>query len=291
MAVCAHGIGTTLEMWDAAAAALRACGLYVLRYDFYGHGWSIPAAPWPGYGPEMFMAQLGALLVHVLARGEEVEVFVGHSTGALVGLLACDDAPRPARRIRHLALISPCLWKCAPLTVRLADAMPNTMWALMRWPLRPLRLPAGAYLANTAAAFAVDAATGGFARPEAHAAAVARNRRMLSTHPFIEGAIAGICAFFFDEAHLRVWRERFRALCARPPHDAPRVTLLWGTADVVVSYQQHAAEAAAMAAPGRIALWPLRGLGHDSVFEEPEAVAAALAASVQQKLPPHHSRL
>ena len=50
--------------------------------------------------------------------------------------------------------------------------------------------------------------------------------------------------------------------------------LLWGTLDAVVPFA-HAGDAVALA-PSRIRLHALDGLGHESLFEDPAAVADAV---------------
>ena len=107
IAVLSHGIGTDMDVFDGPITnQLRLDGFWVLRYDFYGHGWSHAANTFMHYDKDMFMTQLQELLDHILLPAQAVDLWVGHSTGGVVGALAPTSL---SRQFHRLALVSPAL--------------------------------------------------------------------------------------------------------------------------------------------------------------------------------------
>jgi len=295
VAVLSHGIGASLAAWDgdgdgaseSVVGALRASGHTVVRYDFLGHGWSVAKSRWLRQDSEVFLSQLQDVLDHVFssstATGQvpclEVETFVGHSTGGLVGILACERL-RDRFPIRNLVLVAPALWKQAPLIVRISDQIPDTMWSLASGPLRELHLPGSAYLENTDAAFGKNE-EGSYMYPDKHRQSVAATQKMLALHPQVEAALLGVANFFLVESNLQICRQAFASLAARATHPH-HILLMWGSLDVVVPYKAHHAEALAMAPPGRVCLHTLQGLGHEAIIESPTAVVQGLSAFLRE---------
>merc|ERR1712232_206055 len=108
---------------------------------------------WMHYEKDMFLEQLNELLNHVLAPAEPIDLWVGHSTGAIIGVFAAFSKDHP---IRDLALISPAFWANKPLIARVADKIPNFMHGLVK-SVGPLKkLPQDAYLENNDVAFGKD---------------------------------------------------------------------------------------------------------------------------------------
>jgi pimeloyl-ACP methyl ester carboxylesterase len=140
--------------------------LQVVRYDFLGHGWSQAKDKWIKYTNEIFVSQLEDLIGHIMTgKSKEVALFCGHSTGGLVGILACEQLKHKFT-IKDLVLVSPALWKEAPLIVKIGDRMPGIMWNLLSSrPLRFLHLPKGTYLENCDSAFGKDPGTRQFTYP------------------------------------------------------------------------------------------------------------------------------
>jgi 3-oxoadipate enol-lactonase len=127
----ASSLGTTHEMWDAQAAALKT-DFRVLRYDHRGHGGS-PVPPGP-YSIDDLAGDALALLDHL---GIERATFVGLSIGGAVATTAALRAPE---RIERLVLCStaahfppPEQWHERAATVR-ADGVEAIAGAVLeRW--------------------------------------------------------------------------------------------------------------------------------------------------------------
>ena len=97
--VLLHSSGLSGRQWRRLTANLVARGLRPVVPNLTGHGAS---APWPEPRPFSFRQDVDAV-VTLLRRGDAMHV-VGHSYGALVGLLAAAEVPE---RLRSLALFEP----------------------------------------------------------------------------------------------------------------------------------------------------------------------------------------
>lgn len=276
VAVLAHGVGTSNALFDGMVTSLWKAGYTTLRFDFLGHGWSVADELWIRYDKDVFLAQLEDLLLHVLGPAGTVACFVGHSTGGALGVYA---AACLRWKMDDLVLVSPCLWKHAPLLVRVGDAMPEALWRLLQFSLvQKLNLPANAYLENCDTAFG-KGADGKYVHPDAHAKSYAWNQKLLKAHPHLVPAIVGISNFFFRDDLLPGLRTAFAEAAAKP---GPRISLLWGKLDTVVPFS-HADEAVKLGPPGRITLLPLEKLGHEAIFEDAASVCRAMESVLLQR--------
>jgi 3-oxoadipate enol-lactonase len=127
----ASSLGTTHEMWEPQATALRD-ELRVLRYDHRGHGGS-PAPP----GPYSIDELAGDALALLDALGIERATFVGLSIGGAVAISAALRAPE---RFERLVLCStaahfgpPEQWHERAATVRARGVEAVADGALERW--------------------------------------------------------------------------------------------------------------------------------------------------------------
>jgi pimeloyl-ACP methyl ester carboxylesterase len=120
MVVMSHGLGTSTNAFEAVAAELVNSGFKVLRYDFYGHGYSKYGGRrtyWK-YDNDMLVDQLEDLLDYV--EQEEVTgvqqgttTIVGHSTGGVVAIEANrrwlkDDSKRDI--VPSIILVAPAIY-------------------------------------------------------------------------------------------------------------------------------------------------------------------------------------
>lgn len=281
IAVLSHGLGTNSNIYKVSLAeALLSEGFRVLRYDFLDHGWSQAREPYPVIDKEVLVAQASELLDHVLAPGEPVDLWVGHSTGGLVGMvMALETAAR--HPLLALALLAPAAWVKKPLTARLFDKIPETVFGLYKRFSFLKNITEDGYLENNDSAFAKRGSA--YLYPIEHQAGAERIKRQYQLHPESVTAIASIANFFLREDLFVPIRQAFKSLMEQDDSTAvPRVCLLWGKYDIVVPFQ-HAQELVSWAkTPGRVTLMELEA-GHEAVWEIPRELAAALVRFVRQQ--------
>jgi len=269
IAVLSHGIGTSMEVFEGPIVKeLLQAGFRVLGYDFLAHGWSRADNKWLHYEKDVFLDQINELLDHVLAPGEPVDLWVGHSTGGILGVLVAMS--NKAHPIRDLALISPAFWANKPAIARLADKIPNFMHGLVS-SVGPLKkLPQDAYLENNDEAFGKDHT--GYLYPAEHLKSKQQIERIFAIHPQSIGGIMGVASYFLREDLITQWRVTFKELAQSKEQAAPRVCLLWGKYDVVVPFE-HASEVMGWASSSnRFSLVELTA-GHEAPAEVPTILA------------------
>ena len=102
LCVWVHGLGDFSYRSDLLAGALIAGGYRVLRFDFFGRGWSdSPAAA--GYDMDMYIGQMRALF-ETLTLGGRRKTLIGHSMG---GLIAQGYAEKYPGDVARLVLLAP----------------------------------------------------------------------------------------------------------------------------------------------------------------------------------------
>lgn len=264
-----HGLGTEADIYEGPLVdGLVAAGWRVLSYDFLGHGWSVADETFIRYDKEKFLTQVQELLDHVLEPQEPVDLWVGHSTGGLVGVLAALTRTRP---FRDLALISPALWASKPFIARVMDHVAEFMHGLIskyRF-LRPL-LENG-YQENNDNAFGKEG--GKYLFPEKHLATRQAITRKFKLHPQLLGGIAGIASYFLKDGLMPEWQASAKELVGKGAESwAPRVILLWGKFDIVVPFSRAEEFVSWAGSPGRVTLVPLHA-GHESTAEIPQDIA------------------
>jgi alpha-beta hydrolase superfamily lysophospholipase len=209
---------------------------------------------------------------------EPVPIFVGHSTGGALSILAAKSLER--RKIRRLILVSPALWATKPLIARLADRAYDRMFSMLRCGFPGL---AGAikdgYLKNCDVAFAKERGAKVHRFEQQYLKALAFNRKMLEDHPHIVSGIAGITCYFLRDDLLARWRTELVHIATRQQADGTamhKVCLIFGEEDVVVDYRSpFLAELKKHAA---ITVSPIAKQGHESLYEDSATVAAAALA-------------
>jgi len=244
--VCLHGIGSDATSFDALAAHLPD-GWRVIAWNAPGYGLSAPMdIDWP-VASDYAAALAGFLDTLDLGR----VTVIGHSLGTLMGAAFAVACPE---RVERLALLA-----CAQgYGIAPGAAMPEKVQARID-DLERLGAPA---FAAARAARLVHA-------PEAHPALVAQ----------VEAAMARV--------RLPGYAQAVRMLAAGDlAADAARLAcptaVLVGAEDVVTPPAQSRAVHAALPAIARGHLHELPGLGHALHQQGPEAVAACLAAFMEE---------
>merc|ERR1712179_459851 len=96
------------------------------------------------------------------------------------------------------------------------------------------------YLENANVAFGVE--HGGYLYPKEQGQCVRDIVLMFDLHPQVRNAIFGLCLNFLRLDHLQLWQDELKSLLSTS--DCPKIDLLWGTLDTVVSFD-HAASVVA----------------------------------------------
>lgn len=264
IAVLANGLGNSTKVYDGFRRGLLAAGFRVLRYDYPCHGWSY-AAEDVCLDKDCLLNQLEEVLGQVLGPNEPVDLFVGFSTGGLLGVLAACALERP---IVRLALISPAFWKQAPVIVKVADRLPSLLLWLSKF--KSLRLVEDGYLENCDNAFAHEGKKYFFA--DKHETARQDIIRMFEKHP---SAKRGIAQLLVNVLRLDLLEEaipQFQWLIKQREESHPSIGLFWGSHDMVVETKHSQAVLGWPGADRSVRFFELKGLGHESPLEDPEYI-------------------
>jgi len=120
--VMAHGLGNSLTAYKDLSKHMTAKGYYVLRYDYFGHGYSKYDGDdmWMEYTTDMLIDQLEDVVDHVVNTTSskhklKLSTFVGHSTGGVLGIAASARWSESAssnniRQFPRIVLLSPAIW-------------------------------------------------------------------------------------------------------------------------------------------------------------------------------------
>jgi pimeloyl-ACP methyl ester carboxylesterase len=239
--VLLHGFGSSLQTWDAWAAALG--GRWrVLRLDLPGHGLTGPD-PTGDYGDTRSHALLDALLD---TRGLARATIVGHSIG---GRIAWSYAAARPGRIERLVLVAPDGFASPGFEYGRAPDVPAVLGA-MRW-----ALPRAALRANLEAAFADPARLTDGLVDRYHALMLAPGNR--------DAMLARM-----RQTVLQDPRPRLATI------EAP-VLLLWGERDAMIPVANADDYVEALR---HAALVRLPGVGHVPQEEAPDASVRAVVA-------------
>lgn len=219
------------------------------------------------YGPRIFLAQAEELLTHILKPGEIVDLWVGHSTGGLVGMYVAETGVWP---VRTFGMVSPAFWLHKPALAWL--------WSygfFKRMVANNKTIGAG-LLENNDKAFA-KGKNGAYLFPEQHKKDAEKIKNIFEHHPQAGRACAGILAEFLRFDMMVEHRSHLKALLTRD--DGPKkVVLVWGNGDIVCPCE-FAAEVVAMNPKCVQLVSP--NLGHEALSEDPTTVAKAIVEGLK----------
>jgi 3-oxoadipate enol-lactonase len=154
-----HGIGTSLALWDAVAAAL-APSHRVIRFDLRGFGKSAAPAN-PPYSLGLWARDARAVLVD---RKAEPAIVVGHGLGASVAMEMALDFPPAVRGIVLVGAATHVLATSAPLVRQQMEAAERQGMAAVAALQQPTLAPARADLVTRYRDLLVGSNAASFAR-------------------------------------------------------------------------------------------------------------------------------
>jgi len=294
MIILAHGLGSCLKMYRPLAQHLVKAGYTVLRYDYFGHGYSKYTNGkdmWVQYTPDMFVDQLEDLLDHVCQKENNIG-FVGHSTGGIVGTYALDRWGSVGCKNRNLipkvVMLNPAFWATKPFLARLSDKIPGLMRNLFR------KFPALSFLIQDAY---MEAGEIGFGRnptskeviyKEEAKSWAAMNSRLfgrvkgVAMHPFLAAGILGITGSSLREDLLPGHREVFVRICEQACAKGTDILFLWGNLDAIVPYRTHYEKVRGWAEDYKsLSFVTLQKIGHEALYENSEVAAYAIIRFLQ----------
>jgi pimeloyl-ACP methyl ester carboxylesterase len=121
--VMAHGLGTSATAYSDLAAHMTSLGYFVVRYDYFGHGYSKFNGPdmWLEYSPDMLVDQVEDVIDYCTnnytSHSLKMAAFVGHSTGGILAIhasarwgRAISNSTVPVRSMPRIILLSPAIW-------------------------------------------------------------------------------------------------------------------------------------------------------------------------------------
>ncbi len=209
--VLLSGASVPFYLWDPTREALAASGFRVVRYDYFGRGFS--DRPDIRYDLEAFDRQLTDLLDALRIR-DRVHV-AGCSMG---GVIAASFADRHLERVRSVTLVDPAF-----------EAAQNAPW--------PLRIPGIAdFLAIVGARRMATAQLEDFLHPERHPDWVGRYEVQMRYKGFRRSLLETLRG----DTLKRPASSFTRLVRGRPP-----ILILWGTADRTAPFAGAAAVRAA----------------------------------------------
>lgn len=241
--VLVHGTTTPAMAWDRNAAALAAEGFRVVRYDLYGRGLSDRLDS--DYGLDLYVTQLADLIAHVAPAGA-VDL-AGFSLG---GMVVTEFALQHPDRAGRVALLAPAgVGTDLPLTAKLAKA--------------PVL---GEYLTRVIGTRELRPSRRDVARPDRYPdldEAYLRTIRFEGSRRAVLETIRNVPFTGFEDRF-----RRFGEL-GKP------VLLIWGREDAVVPFA-HSARVRGLVRPASFVA--VDDAGHMALYEQPDAVNAALVA-------------
>jgi pimeloyl-ACP methyl ester carboxylesterase len=246
--VLAAGFSVPAYIWDSLYQRLADSGFRVIRYDYYGRGWS--DRPRAAYDQDLFVRQLAGLL-DSLRIGGPVDL-AGLSFG---GTVATSFADRHPERVRSLVYVDPVFNTGRPLRSEERSALAWTIHMVFR----------GGSEAMAAGQL------GDFLHPERHPEWVGRYRaqqRFVGTREALRRTRAAIAAAPHQG-------ELLRRLGAVPRP----VLIVWGRQDRTAPFKESGALLAAMP---RATLVPVDSAGHLPHLEQPAMVAGAVVRFLRQ---------
>jgi pimeloyl-ACP methyl ester carboxylesterase len=244
--VLAAGFSVPYYIWDPTFKALTSAGFRVLRYDYYGRGYSDrPAIP---YTDEMYVRQLDQLLNHVHITGP-VDL-VGISFG---GSLITSFADAYPDRVHSLIYFDPSIRRPYPLSV--TEQMPR-VWNYLTVVLNERFWP--------------QDQLSDFLHPERFPDWTKRYREQMRFKGFRRSRLLEISSN--AEADQMDQLERVGQ------HPRP-VLVIWGKQDKTVPFDESEF---LMEALPRGRLVPVEGSGHLPQWEQPDIVHPQLITFLQQ---------
>lgn len=291
--VLCHGLGTSMEAFEKISENLVNSGYSVLKYDYYGHGYSKHGgnSPFFAYDLNMFVDQLDDLLDHIeKEEGVKPAAICGHSTGGIVGVAANDRWSKEGNKrsiVPKLILVAPAFYAKKPIVARIADSIPGTFTQLMKTLPFARVLIGDAYMENGELAFAKD--------PESKTTIYAaeeqkkKDRDLVlfgkvkgkEKHPFLSEAILNINFHILRGDLLEGHRELLKNVLKKTKSE---ILWIWGNLDFTVPFEDNIKEVKNLEQNfDNLEVSVEDRLGHESPYENPKIISDACVSFLTRK--------
>jgi alpha-beta hydrolase superfamily lysophospholipase len=278
--VVCHGLGENTNDIQDYAQVLVKHGYAVLRYDYYGHGYSCADRDYLSltYDVDTLIDQLEDVLTFVLDETNEKLVAIGGlSTGGLLSIKAkerwVENSPDPRFGVKKIILMTPAIFANKPFLANFADYFPRT-FLLMLQHSKTLRYISGnTFIKALKDAYGYDLDTHQSIDSNEQAKEVQLAQRLLGKVKDIKGnenflmSVLNISSYALNHKLMKSHFESFGNLLKND--EKLEVLYLWGTLDSSVPFEkfhQHIHDLEHEHSK-RLIFCPLQHLGH-KLFQE-----------------------
>ncbi len=294
MVVLGHGLGSSLKVYKDFAIVLANEGYTVLRYDYFGHGYSKYNGEdmWIKYTPDVFVDQLEDLIDFISEEEQEdIIAYVGHSNGGTNAISAnfrwsskSDDGSSSRSVFPKVILVNPAIYANKPLLARISDKIPRFMTSLFKTIPLLQSLIGDNYLELMNKVFGKNPETNEYNFPEAFQTNMERNLRLfgrvkgVKEHPFLAASVVGVSSYNIPEAMLPLHREKLTKLLGDSSDNQKSSYLyLWSELDVSAPYEGNVDEVRNWTKVySNLQLKSFSGLSHEIFLEDYAVVAEAV---------------
>lgn len=278
--VVCHGLGENLNDIQDYAQVLVKNGYAVLRYDYYGHGYSCADRDYLSltYDVDTLIDQLEDVLTFVLDETKEKLVAIGGlSTGGLLSIKAkerwLENPSDPRFGVEKIILMTPAIFANKPILANFADYIPRT-FLLMLQHSKTLRYISGnTFIKALKDAYGYDLDTHQSIDSNEQAKEVQLAQRLLGKAKDIKGnenflmSVLNLSSYTLNHKMMKSHFESFGNLLRND--DNLEVLYLWGTLDSSVPFEKFHRHIHDLEHEynKRLTFCPLQHLGH-KLFQE-----------------------
>mmetsp|Transcript_33378 Transcript_33378/g.70162 ORF Transcript_33378/g.70162 Transcript_33378/m.70162 type:complete len:274 (+) Transcript_33378:392-1213(+) len=258
-------------------------GFSVLRYDYYGHGYSkYGNGKFFNYDKDMFVDQLDDLMDYIeKEEGLKPEALCGHSTGGIVSVAANHRWHGSERSVvPKLVLFNPAFYANKSFVAKLIDCFSKMFPRILPRLIKYFQFLIGnEYLKAVDTAFAKDPDTNKYIYPAAHEKKKNRDRilfgklRGMQAHPFLRPGIFNInCNTLRGDlfpGHFDMLNETLN----KSPES--KILWLWGKLDETVPYADNIKNVISLDEKNdNLEVKGLDRIGHESPYEDSKLLSS-----------------
>ncbi|GFH56543.1 hypothetical protein CTEN210_13019 [Chaetoceros tenuissimus] len=278
--VICHGLGENTNDIQDYAQALVQNGYAVLRYDYYGHGYSCADRDYLSltYDVDTLIDQLEDVLTFVFDETKEKLVAIGGlSTGGLLSIKAkerwLENPSDPRFEVEKIILMTPAIFANKPFLAKIADFFPRSFLFMLQHSKTMQYIAGNTFITALKDAYGYDLDTHQSVDASEQAKEVHLAERLLGRVKGIKGnenflmSILNISSYALNHKLMKSHFESFGNLLRND--DQLEVLYLWGTLDSSVPFEKFHQNIHDLdhEYSKRLTFCPLQHLGH-KLFQE-----------------------